>query len=129
MATITNTAAISFGVATATSTTDITHYVIRRGTTILVIDTATGGTTNIVIGTPIRIPAADLDLAIPQGTTGWTAAGPLDVVDHYFGAANGMALEVSLHTGAPGALGNANEVSVAGYARATVAAGGWTTAL
>ena len=128
MATITNTAAIVFGTATEASTTDITHYVIKHGTTVVVSDTLTGGATDIEIGTPIRIPAGDLDFEIPQGTTGWTAAGVKAVADHYFLSANGVDLTISLHTGAPGANGDANEVTVAGYSEQTVAAGGWTTA-
>ena len=130
MATVTNAAAIVFGTATAVSATDITHYVIKAGSVVLVSDDATGGTPDIQIGTPIRMPAGMLDLGFPAGTDGMTAAGMKAIIDHYFIDSGGPDLEVSLHTGPPGVSGDANEVSVAGYAAVTMAPGAarWTTA-
>ena len=124
MATSENTAVVTFGTPTATWTQP-THYSIwaDEATDILLLTgTLSGNPDQPTIGRETRYNAGAFDLTFPRGD--FEAAGMLHIVDYYL---DNKAIMFRLHSASPGSNG-ANELTGNGYARATIAAGGWTTA-
>ena len=115
MAQMVNTNSVSFGTVADGSVT-ITHFVMKFGTRLAVIDTLTQPV-SLDANDPITFAAGKMVYTIPNNEA--TAAHTKDLLDVYIDTSNGRGLPtVTLHTGAPGAAGDQNEVTDSGYTAA-----------
>lgn len=121
MATATNTNEENFGTLNAGGAITVTHWAMRWGN-VIAFAKALATSREFVAGDELIIEAGDLDITLTNGDA--LAAWTKDLLDEYISAhssTDGGAPRVSLHTGAPGASGNDNEVpSARGYSRQAV---------
>ena len=129
MATVENSLIITVGPATGLPWSGAaSHYVGRRGSVVLFsrqfLDSGGNPTTIAAptqIGQSMVFDPNTLTFTLnPAAMAGYTEDGAGDMLNIYF---TNVPIIIALHTAAPGNNYNQNEMTGAGYARATVSAG------
>ena len=128
MATGSNTNQVRFGPrsgATPWGSSQITHYVLRRGSasgTIVANHTLTTAIDQPVDGQPVDFAPGAIDLILNMGT-GTTDAGATDVLTKYL---TDYDLYMSLHTASPGANGDQGLLNATNTGYAVQEIADWT---
>ena len=124
MASKSNTAALAYTAATADwgTITYVSFFTAATGASATTYLGSTALSAAIVVntGTVVQFDADALSVTFTE--TSLSSTGATRAVDGFIAGT----LYVALHTGVPGANGASNEVSGGAYARAAIAAAGWS---